>query len=743
MDNQYSGTFVSAEGGRKKTSRIPLIIGVCAAAVAAAGVILFFALGGTRLFSKVNEIDMTNPKADKNYGAMYFSPAPDENVKAIDDASAYVDNEILIAVKDGTARSDVEALAKNAGAEIVGEIALTGDYQLRFGNPMTLEELNEQANRLLENDLVVEAAPNFAFADDYQQYGVTAEGIHYGEQWAADLQDPTDMQGISWGLEAVNAPAAWSLLAASPSTNPVRLGLIDNGFDVRHEDLKSQYAEVFFDAGHNGMYAGDTDHGTHVSGTMAAAADNDAGICGVYPYGNGRLYAVSNCAGQGAIRYNSSLAAEKLSLAELIVRNVKVINSSRGACWSDYEDLAQWYTDFSDDHFSYIKYSAEVIGGFLDRMLNKGYDFVIVCSAGNDSYDLPTPFESEYNSTLTKISKDQYPAVYDRIIVVGALGFDMERASYSNAGNRVDVFAPGGDGEDGTPMIYSTLPGSQYGSFQGTSMASPHVAGVAAMVWAANNNLTGAQVKNCVCMYGNPVCTGYKLVDAAQAVGLAQSAAGLSGRSDPNNGSVVGYVYDQRSYDAPIVGATVSLFDRDPDAPAATAVTDDDGHFELIAPAGTYGLKILTDGYEAYYFEDIHESDFAGITSAPAVSPVQVDAQQVLELKDIFLRPITAASVTLPRTPVTEAPVTEAPPRAPATTEPYTAPPATAPAQVTQPSSEPYTSPYTPTVTVPPATEPPTYAYPPPVTQAPTAPSEPATRGAFRVIVSATTSPAA
>ena len=97
--------------------------------------------------------------------------------------------------------------------------------------------------------------------------------------------------------------------------------------------------------------------------------------------------------------------------------------------------------------------------------------------------------------------------MYDRIIVVGAVDALLNITKYSDGGPRVDIYAPGGD-EDAQLTagilapgnlfnfaIFSTLPDNQYGHMGGTSMAAPHVAGVAAMVWSANNTLTGSQVK--------------------------------------------------------------------------------------------------------------------------------------------------------------------------------------------------------------------------------------------------------
>jgi outer membrane protein assembly factor BamB len=101
---------------------------------------------------------------------------------------------------------------------------------------------------------------------------------------------------------------------------------------------------------------------------------------------------------------------------------------------------------------------------------------VVVCfAAGNDNNNIDvTP---------------QYPAIYPEVIAVGATDSKDVRASFSNYGTKVDVSAPG-------VSIYSTMPGNTYGFLDGTSMASPHAAGVSALIWSRNKKLTNQQVRD-------------------------------------------------------------------------------------------------------------------------------------------------------------------------------------------------------------------------------------------------------
>jgi subtilisin family serine protease len=254
----------------------------------------------------------------------------------------------------------------------------------------------------------------------------------------------------------------------------------------------------------------------------------------------------------------------------------------------DYSLLREWWKHCK---FERAKYLAGEIGDFLNRTLKKGYDFVLVCAAGNDSDSSIGHLESKYASPLNLVSEEEYPEVYKRIVVVGAIDSNYEISDYSNGGERTDVYAPGDE-------IYSTIARNKYGYKSGTSMASPHVAGVAACVWSANNNLTGAEVKDILTSltitYDSAV-----VVDAPACVLKALYSDGSGNAQGAEYGGVFCWIVNADNEEEKIQNATVTVTNVETNA-AESTTTDVKGHFELILPEGEYTLKVTADGYEDY-----------------------------------------------------------------------------------------------------------------------------------------------
>ncbi len=406
-----------------------------------------------------------------------------------------------------------------------------------------------------------------------------------------------------------------------------RLGLIDAGFDLNHEDLG--FAEKFENYNEKGIEQDAVNHGTHVAGTMAAKSDNSKGICGVYPYGNGNLYGISSTGiysyEENGTPFTSSMYI-KIALSELLLRDVKVINSSLNNGRDRVNQIcfkqAGWESALLE-----LNQNAEILGDFLKRMLNYGYDFVIVSAAGNSSSQNTGNLEATYNSFLNAIPNNEiYKSVYNRIIVVGSIGTNCNVSCFSNAGERTDVYAPGEE-------IFSTVTDDDYENYNwsGTSTASPHVAGVAAMLWAANGNLTGEMVKTIVCGLPNARSSELNIVDAERCVSyvLNKEIPNSNITEDSNYGSIMSYVIHDDS-EKRIAKAEVTAENIDT-GEKTVVFTDTNGHYELILPNGEYWVTVEASGYYTYKYSlplsctanGVNYADWAELTRDPATENQQ------------------------------------------------------------------------------------------------------------------------
>lgn len=522
---------------------------------------------------------------ENNIGEVYFHQTDAEHIVTSEDGFMYVDNEILLVASDTAEYKDVEKLAKKYNAEIVGWIEQTADFQLQFKQNYTHNELEEIASSLKESKFIQDVYANYAFETEATKTE-GRNGFIYGERWEDDLQHFNDCIGKSWGIEAIEVLASWDVLEANKSNvKPVKVGLVDSGFDTEHEDLG--FAETFYNV--------ISDHGTHVAGTMAAKSNNAEGICGVYPYGDGNLYGVSYsgvCAySENGTPFTTSMFF-KIAYSELILRNVKIINSSLGF------NYCQWPLKYTDPEWenqvNFLESNAYILGDFLKRLLDLGYDFVLVNAAGNDSNRKNgIVYDSKYSFWTTVISKEDYPEVYDRIIVVGAVNSDFKIRDSSNGGDRVDIYAPG-------DKIFSTVPNNKYENMSGTSMAAPHVSGVAAMVWSVNNDLTGAQVKEIVCSSHSFRCKSCDMVDAYIALQRAAHFDTSGGSDIPENGGILGWAVSAKNVNTRVQNATIIITDTQSGEEFITT-TDSYGHFEFFVPAGKYSLSIKAENYEDYF----------------------------------------------------------------------------------------------------------------------------------------------
>lgn len=579
-------------------------------------------------------INTVQAESDINDEDIYYSKPHQVHVVTDNESGMiFVNDELLITMTDGTNEDDVEAIIGRFGGQIVGKIALADEYQVRFIDSYLMDELNELAAAISSDAHVEYVSLNFVVnmgansisspVDNSPSVGkeyLLPEddwGGSYGGSW--NVEEPA---GNNWGMEAIHAPYAW---AYRDEMTPIKIGLIDAGFDLPHPDLNFEWVKNITTRDYLLPINFDI-HGNHVAGTMAAEWNHE-GVSGVMPTvdstGN-RLVTLYGVTQSEFYSYDTTqdgfellLAFEmKCSLAELIVRGVKIINNSQGFNWNTKNDNEepQWDDSFwtgnqiSQKAKDYVLTLAETLERFLSKALENGYDFVIVVSAGNDSnHSNGRHINAFYNNPLCAIDDEK---VKDHIIVVGSIGMTEKGKYYvsqfSNVGRRVDLVAPG----EKIYSCYNTYHTSLYssktasgGDFSGTSMAAPHVSGVAAMVWSVNPDLTGEEVKEIVVWSADRSveCAGYiyNILNAENAVEEAiarkkDTFTDETNISDPNLGVLISTVVD--SQDVPIPGAGVYALSGESDSSYYTT-TDASGQFEMFLPEGYYEVFAQKGGY--------------------------------------------------------------------------------------------------------------------------------------------------
>jgi subtilisin family serine protease len=327
-------------------------------------------------------------------------------------------------------------------------------------------------------------------------------------------------------MSQIGADRAW---AKNPGSKNITVGVLDTGVDDLHPDLKAN-----FDATRSASCAyGKVDsrpgawrpvgeHGTHVAGTIAAAK-NGLGMVGVAPGVKVSSIRVAEAGSQLFFPENTvcafMFAADK---GVSVTNNSYYVDPWLFNCPSDQDQDA----------------IAEAVRRAVAYSDAKGV--VNVAAAGNEDYDLANKTDdksSPDDSTAADrtVTNDciSLPTELPNVVVVASVDPASQKSPFSNFGeNKINLAAPG-------QAVYSTVPGGGYKILEGTSMASPHVAGVAALLRSVSPNLTPAQVRarlaqqandlacppaatgECSGSAGNNSFYGEGLVDAAEAVGAA------------------------------------------------------------------------------------------------------------------------------------------------------------------------------------------------------------------------------
>ena len=275
----------------------------------------------------------------------------------------------------------------------------------------------------------------------------------------------------TWGVDRIGAD---DVVYSGNTGAGVKVAVLDSGINYNHPDLSANYAGGYDFVNGDSNPMDDNGHGTHVAGTIAAVA-NGAGVIGVAP--DVEIYALKVLGSDGSGNFGYVIAA----LQWCVDNGIKVTNASLGS---------------SGDPGSLVEdaYIAADAAGIIN-----------ISSAGN---------EGKRNGRGDNVG---YPAAYPSVVAVAATDINDNRASFSSTGPDVEIAAPGVD------ILSTYQDGYAYGD--GTSMASPHVAGVAALMIKAGyttpDSIRAAMQATAIDLGapGHDTWYGYGLIDAFAAVG--------------------------------------------------------------------------------------------------------------------------------------------------------------------------------------------------------------------------------
>ena len=461
--------------------------------------------------------------------------AAEERAADVDELG-YVPGEIVVIYEEDASVSEQADVAAAIGTEGESEPAPFDSDDaavVDIADEITVDTAVEAA---AAEDAVKYAFPNYV-AKSFDEPAASAQSSA-----ASPLATGDELASQQWYLSAVKAPEAWSLLAASGRiVESVKVAVLDTGASISHSDLQGpldmsrsgevvwadmKAGKVSFKPLRGDGYLNGTNempfystHGTHVAGIIAAKAGN-GGVLGVASGGSTTLankivsvaaIDIFSCIGEGddGAKFSSATVLDILyGLAKARDMGCSVVNMSLG-----------FYTDDETCIAALNEKTSE-----LD-----GQGVVQVCAAGND-HTVAKSYPAACDATLSVISLSKRGAIPSNSSTYSMKTWESAdgymRSWFSNYGDWCDIAAPG-ENIYSTGVLEGTLKNG-YLSMSGTSMASPVVAAAAALVQAADPDLSAAEVKDVLCRTAVDLHTtgkdgesGWGLVNAGAAVKTA------------------------------------------------------------------------------------------------------------------------------------------------------------------------------------------------------------------------------
>ncbi|MEV1065032.1 S8 family serine peptidase [Streptomyces sp. NPDC050263] len=502
---------------------------------------------------------------------------------------------LIVGYKSGTAEAGSNSAAEADAAAKGKETGEDVDFQRRLGTGAALVDLGDDLTKADVADVVAryQADPQVAYVvpDRLNKPKADPNDTEYAKQW--DLFEST---------AGMNVPGAWT---TSTGTG-VTVAVIDTGY-VAHTDLAANIVGGYDFIGDttvsvdgdgrdsnpadpgdwynanecgSGIAASNSSwHGTHVAGTIAAVTNNGKGVAGIaYGAKISPVRVLGKCGGYDsdiidAITWASGGTVSGVPANSNVAKVINMSLGGDGACTSATQSA-------------------------ITAAVNRGT--TVVVAAGNESDNVA----------------NHSPGNCNNVISVAATNRTGAKASYSNYGSLVDISAPGGQTSTGTANgILSTLnsgaktaSSESYAYYQGTSMATPHIAGLVALMKSANSTLTPAQIETAIKNNARALpgaCSGgcgAGLADAAKTVQAVSGSGGSTGGATYSNTTAVS-IPDNGS----AIESSIAVSGRTGNAPSTLQVGVDITHtyrgdlvIDLVAPDGTaYRLKAASSSDSA------------------------------------------------------------------------------------------------------------------------------------------------
>lgn len=482
----------------------------------------------------------------------------------------YKSDSVIVVYKDSASKFDRRAARNTVKAKISDLNRDEVDDKYRNLNKGRMAKFTLDSNvsvkdalkKLRKNPAVLYAEPDYIVSAS-----VTPDDSSYASLWGMNNTGQTG--GVADA--DIDAPEAWDI---STGSHDVVVGVIDTGVDHTHPDLIANIwtnpAEIagdgidndgngFIDDMHGisaitsiGDPMDDNGHGSHVSGTIGATGNNGLGVVGV--------------------NHNVSIIG------------CKFLDASGSGSLSDALTCIDYFVDLKNNGVNVRATNNSWGGGGFSQALSDAItsseeaNILFVAAAGNDAYD--NDAQSSYPSG--------YP--HDSVLAVASTTHTDDMSSFSQWGlTTVDLGAPGSD-------ILSTVPGGGYASYSGTSMATPHVTGAAALAWSVNPELSAIEMKDLLMSSGddNAALSGKtasgKRLNVKNALDDADPTPGFTLKPTPSSSTIVAGETATYSFD---VGSIAEW-----DGEVNLALTDSLGGATLstttATPGATFELTIPT-----------------------------------------------------------------------------------------------------------------------------------------------------